>query len=49
MKPATNVFTGLVEQRARRVALLQPRVAQHGDAVAERHRLGLVVGDVDAS
>jgi hypothetical protein len=37
----------VVEQRARRVALLQLRVAQHGDAMAERHRLRLVVGDVD--
>ena len=37
----------VVEQRARRVALLQLRVAQDGDAVAERHRLRLVVGDVD--
>ena len=34
-------------QRPRRVALLQPPVLEHGDAVPERHRLGLVVGDVD--
>ena len=34
-------------EHARRVALLQPPVSQHRDAVAERHRLGLVVRDVD--
>ena len=33
-------------QGVRRVALLQEPVAQHGDAVAHRHRLDLVVGDV---
>ena len=30
----------------RRVALLEQPVAQHGDAMAHRHRLDLVVGDV---
>ena len=32
----------------RRVTLLQESVAQHSDAVAHRHRLDLVVGDVDS-
>ena len=34
-------------QLARRGDLLEHALAQHGDTVAERHRLGLVVGDVD--
>ena len=38
---------GLVEEPLRRVALLQDAVAEHGDALAEGHRLDLVVGDVD--
>ncbi|GAA2899947.1 hypothetical protein GCM10011428_11770 [Streptomyces violaceus] len=33
--------------RARTVGLLEHAAAQHGDPVAERHGLGLVVGDVD--
>ena len=37
----------LVEELVRRVVLLQRPVAQHRDAVAQRHRLDLVVGDVD--
>jgi hypothetical protein len=36
-----------VEELLRRVALLQHAVAQDGDPRAERHRLDLVVGDVD--
>ena len=36
-----------VVEHARGVALLQQAVLQHRDAVAERHRLGLVVRDVD--
>ena len=47
MKPATKRLTGLVVELARRVDLLQHARAHDGDAVAERHRLGLVVGDVD--
>ena len=38
---------GPVVKLARRVALLEQPVPQHRDAVAERHRLGLVVRDVD--
>ena len=38
---------GVLEQHLGRVALLQHAAAQHGDALAERHRLDLVVGDVD--
>ena len=38
---------GRVVERRRRVALLQVAVAQHGDAVAHRHRLDLVVRHVD--
>ena len=37
----------LVVERARRVALLQHAVLEHRDAVAHRHRLDLVVRDVD--
>ena len=37
----------LVVELLRRVDLLQEPVAHHGDAVAERHRLDLVVRDVD--
>ena len=46
MKPADEQVRRLVIQGVRRVALLQEAVAQHGDAVAHRHRLDLVVGDV---
>ena len=47
MKPADEqVHRSLVELGGR-VDLLQDAAAHHGDAVAERHRLGLVVGDVD--
>ena len=38
---------GAVVEPLRRVELLQHAVAHHGDAVAERHRLALVVRDVD--
>ena len=37
----------MVEQLLGRVALLQHAAAQDRDALAERHRLDLVVGDVD--
>ena len=46
MNAATNRFAGCVEQRLRRVDLLQHAVAQHGDPLAERHRLDLVVRHV---
>ena len=38
----------LVVKLGRRVTLLQESVAQDGDAVAHRHRLHLVVGDIDS-
>ena len=38
---------GMLEQHLGRVALLQHASAQDRDALAERHRLDLVVGDVD--
>ena len=47
MKPATNVFAGR-SNSSRGVAHCCSRAsAQHRDAVAQRHRLGLVVRDVD--
>jgi hypothetical protein len=36
-----------VVERLRHVALLEPAVAHDGDAITHRHRLGLVVSDVD--
>ena len=42
-----EVVHGRVVELARRGALLQPAVAEDGDAVPERHRLGLVVRHVD--
>ena len=47
MNAATKRFAGLAEQRLGRVDLLQHAVAQHRDPLAERHRLDLVVRDVD--
>ena len=47
MKPATNALAGRSYRLERRVDLLQHAVLQHGDAVAHRHRLDLVVRDVD--
>ena len=47
MKPATKMFARVVVELARRVDLLEDPRAHDGDAVAERHGLGLVVGDVD--
>ena len=47
MNAATKRFVGLVVERLRRVDLLDPPVAHDGDALAERHRLDLVVRDVD--
>ena len=46
MNAATNRFTGRSVEHLRQVALLDDAVVQHHDAVAERHRLDLVVGDV---
>ena len=37
----------MLVQRLRAVDLLQLALAQHGDAITHRHRLGLVVRDVD--
>jgi hypothetical protein len=47
MKPATKRSDRVVVQRLGRVDLLQHAQAHDRDAVAERQRLGLVVGDVD--
>ena len=47
MNAATNRLAGWSNSSLRRVALLQHAVAQHRDALAERHRLDLVVGHVD--
>ena len=47
MKPATNRLAGLPVELERLADLLDPAVLHDHDAVAERHRLDLVVGDVD--
>ncbi len=47
MKPGHEHVDRMREQLPRCGALLQHAVVQHGDAVAHRHRLDLVVGDVD--
>ena len=47
MNAATNRFGRVVEEVLRRVDLLQQAVAHHGDALAERHRLDLVMRHVD--
>ena len=47
MKAATNRLSGWSYRFCGRVDLLQDALRQHGDAVAHRHRLDLVVGDVD--
>ena len=46
MNPATNAFTGSVVDLVGRPQLLEHAVAQDGHPVAHRHRLGLVVRDV---
>ena len=46
MNPATNALTGPVVDLVGRAQLLQQAVAQDRHAVAHRHRLGLVVRDV---
>ena len=47
MKPATNRLAGVIVERARRPDLLQHAAAHRRDAVAHRHRLDLVVRDID--
>ena len=47
MKPPTKRFTRAVVERLRVGDLLQLALAHDGDAVAHRHRLDLVVRDVD--
>ncbi len=47
MNWATNWFAGLVVELQRRADLLDRAVAQHDHAVGQRHRLDLVVRDVD--
>ena len=47
MKPATNMIVGIVVELERPADLLDVAGAQHHDPVGERHRLDLVVGDVD--
>ena len=47
MKPATNMLRRAVVDLLGRADLLDPPVAHHGDAVAHRERLALVVGDED--
>ena len=46
MKAATKRFFGLAVEHLRAVALLEHAGAHDGDPVAHRHRLGLVVRDV---
>ena len=47
MNAATKRFRGSAVEPLRLVDLEDPPVAHHRDALAERHRLGLVVRDVD--
>ena len=47
MNAATKRLVGVVEERLRGVALLQHAVAEHRNALTQRHRLHLVVGHVD--
>ena len=47
MKAPTNRLFGMVVEVLRCVDLLQDAPRQHGDPVAHRHRLDLVVGHVD--
>ena len=45
MKPATKRLAGSMEHVDGRADLLDPPGADHGDPIADRERLGLVVGD----
>ena len=47
MNPPTNRLTGLLVELLRRRDLLELALAHDGDPVAHRHRLDLVVRDVD--
>ena len=47
MKPATNRLAGPVIERERRPDLLDDALVDDDDLGGERHRLDLVVGDVD--
>ena len=47
MKPATNSFTGSIEQLGRGADLLQHAQMHHRDAICQRHRLQLIMGDVE--
>ena len=47
MKPATKRFVGVAVELQRRADLLDHTGIQHDDLVGHRHRLDLVVGDVD--
>ena len=47
MNEATNLFAGLVIELHRRADLRDDAVVEHHDLVGERHRLDLIVGDVD--
>ena len=47
MNPATKRLAGVVVEVLRRADLLEQAVAHHRDPGAHRHRLDLVVGDVD--
>ena len=47
MKPATNRLFGLVVELERRADLRDRAAVEHDDLVGHRHRLDLVVGDVD--
>ena len=47
MKPATKRFAGLLVELLGRAHLLEHAVVHDRDPVAHRHRLDLVVGDVD--
>ena len=48
MKPATKVVAGLCVDLDRRADLLGAAGVHHDHALGERHRLDLVVGDVEA-
>ena len=47
MKPATNRLARVVEDFLRGAHLLNHAVLHDDDAVAQRHGLGLVMGNID--